>query len=633
MSSQLKLRRGSTVAHSTFTGADGEVTFDTDKTVVVSHDGTTVGGFPHTKAADLSASSGASLVGYRASTGATARTLESKSRERISIIDFGAVGGGVDDSVAAQAAVDYVASLGDEGTVFIPKGSWKFNIEMGAKLVHIYADKLSAKVTPFDITKPAISLYGLATKGRTISGINFESVGKAGTAIYFNGYGSNKIYDCDFIGFEYAIYSNSSEWNTFSNLSIKSCFCGISYVTKTGDVFNKNPLFTQHPCASYVLNAQVSQCDIGVYIDGEDNIYSDNNITISFRDSLFLSNQLAIGARNGGSALYAAMVLDNVWNEANATSGTVVINGNTLSKGVVDIQGGNLDVRNFVFAGKFTFENCTTVGRRVSVLNNPTMVITNSNFYFDGVFCDGLGATNITWAECRNVEFYRFGRNAFLQTPIRASVIDGHSLNLSPVTHCAFGAKPGVWSGSPTQTFVQNDGFYGHACLEISGVAADAVHILCDYDTASYYVATMALKSTSGDATITASSASAGIIAGSLSLTSEWKQFSFIGQSVNATSGYGVLTFNSTATIRVSCIQIVKFASKQDAVRFLNSETVYIKGAKSRTFETSSAPTIGTWAVGDIAWHSAPAASGHAGWICTVDGTPGTWKTFGAISA
>jgi hypothetical protein len=30
MSSLLKLRRGSTVAHSTFTGADGEVTFNTD---------------------------------------------------------------------------------------------------------------------------------------------------------------------------------------------------------------------------------------------------------------------------------------------------------------------------------------------------------------------------------------------------------------------------------------------------------------------------------------------------------------------------------------------------------------------------------------------------------------------------
>ena len=78
MSSELKLRRGSTAAHTTFTGADGEVTFDTDKNVIVSHDGATIGGFPHTKAADLAASSGSSLVGYLpAGTGAVATDLAS----------------------------------------------------------------------------------------------------------------------------------------------------------------------------------------------------------------------------------------------------------------------------------------------------------------------------------------------------------------------------------------------------------------------------------------------------------------------------------------------------------------------------------------------------------------------------
>jgi hypothetical protein len=47
----------------------------------------------------------------------------------------------------------------------------------------------------------------------------------------------------------------------------------------------------------------------------------------------------------------------------------------------------------------------------------------------------------------------------------------------------------------------------------------------------------------------------------------------------------------------------------------------------------SAAPTTGTWAVGDVVWNSAAAASGFVGWVCTAAGTPGTWKTFGAISA
>ena len=51
MSKQVRLRRGTTSQHSSFTGAQGEVTVDTDKKVVVVHDGSTAGGismFPST---------------------------------------------------------------------------------------------------------------------------------------------------------------------------------------------------------------------------------------------------------------------------------------------------------------------------------------------------------------------------------------------------------------------------------------------------------------------------------------------------------------------------------------------------------------------------------------------------------
>ena len=46
MSKQLKLRRGTTAQHSTFTGAEGEVTVDTTKDTLVVHDGVTAGGKP-----------------------------------------------------------------------------------------------------------------------------------------------------------------------------------------------------------------------------------------------------------------------------------------------------------------------------------------------------------------------------------------------------------------------------------------------------------------------------------------------------------------------------------------------------------------------------------------------------------
>ena len=47
MAAQVQFRRGTTVQHSTFTGAVGEVTLDTDLQTLKIHDGTTAGGIAH----------------------------------------------------------------------------------------------------------------------------------------------------------------------------------------------------------------------------------------------------------------------------------------------------------------------------------------------------------------------------------------------------------------------------------------------------------------------------------------------------------------------------------------------------------------------------------------------------------
>lgn len=48
---------------------------------------------------------------------------------------------------------------------------------------------------------------------------------------------------------------------------------------------------------------------------------------------------------------------------------------------------------------------------------------------------------------------------------------------------------------------------------------------------------------------------------------------------------------------------------------------------------STAAPTTGDWIQGDIVFNESPTAGGTIGWVCTTAGTPGTWKTFGAISA
>ena len=46
-----------------------------------------------------------------------------------------------------------------------------------------------------------------------------------------------------------------------------------------------------------------------------------------------------------------------------------------------------------------------------------------------------------------------------------------------------------------------------------------------------------------------------------------------------------------------------------------------------------SEPSLGTWKQGDIIERQNPSAGGNCGWVCTAEGTPGTWKSFGSISS
>ena len=59
----------------------------------------------------------------------------------------------------------------------------------------------------------------------------------------------------------------------------------------------------------------------------------------------------------------------------------------------------------------------------------------------------------------------------------------------------------------------------------------------------------------------------------------------------------------------------------------------YICNDYLRTLYLTAAPTAGTWDLGDIVWDRTPVAGETVGWVCTVAGAPGTWKTFGAITA
>ena len=85
---------------------------------------TTVQGAIAEVVSELAASSGSSLVGFiQSGTGAIQRTIQDKSRDYVSVKDFGAIGNGiVNDTAAINAAIAYAAL--NSKSVFIPDGTF-----------------------------------------------------------------------------------------------------------------------------------------------------------------------------------------------------------------------------------------------------------------------------------------------------------------------------------------------------------------------------------------------------------------------------------------------------------------------------------------------------------------------------
>jgi hypothetical protein len=118
-----------------------------------------------------------------------------------------------------------------------------------------------------------------------------------------------------------------------------------------------------------------------------------------------------------------------------------------------------------------------------------------------------------------------------------------------------------------------------------------------------------------------------------------YRLYNVIENTAVVAGSYYVLypTSANGPTIQVSQAQILSYATKTAAA--VQGITNVLSGAYNPKIgavhfgrKDSAIPTTGTWVVGDVVYNSAPASAGFIGWVCTVAGTPGTWKTFGLIS-
>ena len=103
----------------------------------------------------------------------------------------------------------------------------------------------------------------------------------------------------------------------------------------------------------------------------------------------------------------------------------------------------------------------------------------------------------------------------------------------------------------------------------------------------------------------------------------------------NSVIGPNVFSGNTNCDILIDsgCANNIIILTDPNTVVIDNSAPGANTFIKSWLGASTAAPSTGTYSVGDIIYNSAPVAGGFIGWVCTTAGTPGTWKTFGVISA
>ena len=113
MSFAFQRRRGTTAQHASFTGLLGELTVDTDKDVVVVHDGSTAGGYPLLK----------QRPAFNAQTGTTYTLVAADASKVVTASNAGAITVTVPPSVYVAGDIITVVQTGAGQVTFAQNGT------------------------------------------------------------------------------------------------------------------------------------------------------------------------------------------------------------------------------------------------------------------------------------------------------------------------------------------------------------------------------------------------------------------------------------------------------------------------------------------------------------------------------
>lgn len=206
----------------------------------------------------IGSSVGASLVGFlQVGTGAVLRTVQSKLQEPISVLDFGAKGGSVDDTNAFQLAINAARSGVEGGEVIVPWNAAGYTISGTVTLAGPVKLRGVGAKSGVIINVPGTTGSTFIMTG-TFSEIENLAIAGAGqgnttTAIELRAT-LTRVSSCSITFFGQGVWSPSgyatSECNMFNNRIAR---CGYGFVSNGGSINSKIDQCTFTSCDGAVI--------------------------------------------------------------------------------------------------------------------------------------------------------------------------------------------------------------------------------------------------------------------------------------------------------------------------------------------------------------------------------------------
>lgn len=642
---QVQLRRGTTAQTNVFTGAVGELTVDTDKNALILHDGATQGG---------------KVVG---------------ASSVVNVKDYGAKGDGVtDDTNAIQAAINAVTpqTQNGYGRLYFPAGTYivKDTLTLGSGGMQMSGDPYGS-IIKYDKE----SNYGAVIEKSTSSGLygwvienlNIDTNNKATHGFYFASVGV-------FQAIKNVRFSNVY----VLNLGSGSIGWQLGDQTNTGldtDAWNWN-FFTCH--------ARGNNGSIGWHIDAN-NAYNIGWYNCSGGRASVGNEMLSWikTIRGSGYRLY------NFFGDKLQSSGTAW--GIDHGGGLLEVYGlstedarvikarslGQADSRLFMSGVSV---NDTTRSGEISVDSTIETNLQSCVFGY-GNYNQIIKCTNDLTTNQNQI-----GSSSFYDLDVkRRCVLEGHIIGdfknelrngaFSLWRGTAIDNEPLGWvknSGGGTLTLQQStsnavNGRYttyinvtGAATGgDVAGMAMQSAFDVSQYrgTRISVFALGTRLATEAPQMKLTGNWGTTGIVQPTLAYTESssggrFLIYGFVDVPSNATylnsikiglytgnvgqiylDSVGVSPFNWSTYVPALYAQA---SNQKENIQDTAINSGYLPLGRE-AFRLASLgitpPTTGSWNRGDMMFNQNATAGGKIGWICVSGGTPGTWKTFGSISA